>query len=73
MFSRLRDIIPNLQPIRMAGEDVVTHSHNGLKRSEKYLRRLEQALLEKKYPMFEDAIREILNRGVTIEQEAFLT
>lgn len=73
MFSRLRDIIPNLQPIRMAGEDVIAHSRNGLKRSGKYLRRLEQALSEKEYPMFEDAICEILKRGVTIEQETFLT
>lgn len=73
MFSRLREIIPDLQPIRMTGEDVVAHSHNGLKRSEEYLRRLDQVLSEKKYPMFEDAIREILNYGITIEQETFLT
>lgn len=73
MFVRLKEIIPTLQSMRMSGEDVAEYSQDGLKRSGEYLKRLEQALSEKIYPMFEDAICEILNRGVTIEQEAFLT
>lgn len=70
MFARLRQLIPSLQPMRMSGEDVASHWQNGLKRSEEYLEHLRQ--LQSVYSMFDDAIREILKRGVTIEQESFL-
>ncbi len=73
MFYHLRGIFPDVQPIRMSSEDVVKHCQNGLKRPVKYLKQLEQMLTEGIYPVFEDAIREILNLGVTIEQEGFLT
>lgn len=72
MFAHLQQLIPHLQPMRMSGEDVALHCQDGLKRSEEYLDYLRQALSEKVYPMFDSAIREILKRGVTIEQETFL-
>lgn len=72
MFTRLREVFPDLEPMRMSGEDVAAHCGEGLARPKEYLNRLEQALAEKAFPMFEGAIREILRRGVTIEQEAFL-
>lgn len=72
MFSHLQQLIPELQPMRMSGEDVALHWRNGLKRPEEYLDHLRQALSEKVYPMFDSAIREILKRGVTVEQETFL-
>ena len=72
MFARLQEVFPNVQPMRMSGEDVATHCHDGLRRPEKYLKQLEQALVERTFPIFEDAIREILKHGVTIEQEIFL-
>ena len=58
--------------MRMSGEDVALHWRNGLKRSEEYLDRLRQVRSEKAYSAFDDAIREILKRGVTVEQETFL-
>lgn len=73
MFSHLQEIIPDLRPMRMSGEEVAAHRQNGLKRPKEYLDCLKQALSEGRYPIFEDAIQEILNYGVTIEQETFLT
>lgn len=70
MFAHLQQLIPSLQPMRMSGKDVVLHWQNGLKRSEEYLEYLGQ--IQSVYPMFDDAIQEILKRGVTIEQESFL-
>lgn len=72
MFAHLQQLIPSLRPMRMSGEDVAVHWQNGLRRSEEYLDRLTQAQSDKVYPMFDDAIQEILKRGVTVEQESFL-
>ncbi len=72
MFSHLQKLIPNLQPMRMTGKDVTAHCKDGLKRSEEYLEKLKQAYFDHTYPLFNDAIREILHYGVTIEQETFL-
>lgn len=72
MFDHLQQLIPSLQPMRMSGEDVALHWQNGLLRSEEYLERLRQAQSENIYPMFDDAIQEILKHGVTVEQEVFL-
>lgn len=70
MFAHLQQLIPSLQPMRMSGEDVALLWQNGLKRSEEYLEHLGQ--IQPVYPIFDDAIQEILKRGVTIEQESFL-
>lgn len=72
MFAHLQQLIPSLHPMRMSGEDVALHWQNGLERPEEYLERLRQVQSENIYPMFDDAIREILKRGVTVEQEIFL-
>ena len=73
MFAHLQEIIPDIRPMRMSGEEVAAHRQNGLERPKEYLDYLKQALSEGRYPIFEDAIQEILNYGVTIEQETFLT
>ncbi len=72
MFSHLQELIPSLQPMRMTGYDVRAHHKDGLERSKEYLERLEQARSSQIYPLFNDAIQEILHYGVTIEQETFL-
>ena len=73
MFVHLQQLIPELQPMRMAGEDVVAYHEIGLSRSADYLKKLSTALEKKEYPMFEDAIKRIIEFGVTIEQEVFLS
>lgn len=72
MFSHLQELIPSLQPMRMTGYDVRAHHKDGLERSKEYLERLEQARSSQIYPLFNDAIQEILHYGITIEQEIFL-
>lgn len=73
MFERLQAIFPSLCPMRMSEEDVVSHHANGLKRSERYLSEVQSALNNGKYPLFHAAMKKILEYGVTIEQEVFLT
>lgn len=72
MFEQLQAIFPSLLPMRMSGEDVITHYVTGLKRSEHYLNEVQTALDNKKYLLFQNAMKKILEYGVTIEQEAFL-
>lgn len=73
MFERLKCIFPTLTPMRMAAEDVTAHHKTGLKRSEQYLKTVQNALACDQYPRFHMAMKKILEYGVTIEQEAFLT
>ncbi len=72
MFSHLQALFPGLLPLRMDGAAVATHWRSGLPRSKKYLDRLRLALENREYPLFDDAIRKILEYGVTIEQETLL-
>ncbi len=72
MFAQLQRLIPSLKPLRMSGSDVDKYHANGLVRPESYLDSLKSALVHQEYPLFADAIQEILKYGVTIEQEAFL-
>ena len=73
MFDRLRKIFPKLRPMRMSGDDVVRYASLGLAREPLYLNQLQTALMQNKFPLFEESIRMILHQGVTIEQEVFLT
>lgn len=73
MFERLQMIFPHLSPMRMSEEDVVAHHVNGLKRPEYYLDQVRAAVDCGKYPCFRTAMEKILEYGVTIEQETFLT
>lgn len=73
MFSHLQSIIPGLLPMRMSADDVSKYYYNGLPRSASYLDRLRTALQNGEYPLFTDAIDKILEYGVTIEQEVFLS
>lgn len=72
MFEQLKTQIPSLLPMRMSGKFVAKYHVNGLKRSEKYLDKLQRDKNSGEYLCFEDAIAEILKYGVTIEQESFL-
>ena len=72
MFAQLQQLIPSLKPLRMSGSDVDKYHANGLIRSASYLDDLKSALAHQEYPLFTEAIQEILKYGVTIEQEAFL-
>ena len=72
MFDQLKSIFENLAPMRMDKDCVIRYKDYGLKRKEAYLKILENALLNDEFPLFNDAIKEILKYGVTIEQEVFL-
>lgn len=73
MFERLQAIFPSLLPMRMSAEDVVSLHSTGLKRPERYLGEIQAAIDGGKYPLFHEAMKKIVEYGVTIEQEAFLT
>lgn len=72
MFAQLQQLFPSLKPLRMSGSDVDQYHATGLTRSAPYLDHLKSALAHQEYPLFTEAIQEILKYGVTIEQEAFL-
>ena len=72
MFYQMLSSIPQLQPMRMDNLFVVKYHSTGLPRSEEYLLKLKSVLEQNSYPLFSDAIVEILKYRVTIEQEAFL-
>lgn len=73
MFDMLHTIFPKLVPMRMSAEYVVRYYSAGKDRNEDYLAQLREYRNENKYPLFSDAIDQILKYGVTIEQEVFLT
>ena len=73
MFERLKGIFPTLTPMRMSAEDVTTYHGTGLVRSEHYLKTVQTALACDQYPIFHMTMKKILEYGVTIEQEVFLT
>ena len=73
MFQQLQGIFPTLSPMRMSGEEVTAHHATGLKRSAHYLGQVQAALDGGKYPLFQKAMEKIVEYGVTIEQEVFLT
>ena len=72
MFGHLQKLFPKLSPMRMSGEEVTLYAPYGLAREAAYLGRLQTALEQNKFPLFEGPIRMILKYGVTIEQEVFL-
>lgn len=72
MFENLQTVFPRLEPMRMEGSFVERYHENGLKRSEQYLRKLQEEKNAGKHLLFADAIDKILQYGVTIEQETFL-
>ena len=72
MFEKLQAIFPGLSPMRMSAENVAKYHVLGKVRGADYLAQLRDCLREKKYPLFSEAITQILTYGVTIEQEVFL-
>lgn len=73
MYSQLQRIIPNVIPLRMTGNDVITYHHIGLSRQTSYLETLRNSPFNEETSPFKDAIKQILEYGVTIEQESFLS
>lgn len=73
MFNNLQKLIPSVVPMRMSGKVVDEFHEHGLARPELYLSKLQTSAQNGDYPLFEDAIEKILQYGVTIEQEVFLT
>jgi len=71
MFSHLQELFPHLKPMRMSADDVSRYHTFGLARDNQYHQQLQDALNQRLFPLFEDAIRLILRYGVTIEQEVF--
>ena len=57
----------------MSGDDVAAHHFSELKRPAAYLEQVRAATDCGKYPRFRSAMEKILEYGVTIEQEVFLT
>lgn len=72
MFEQLRQIFPDLIPVRMSEREVERYHAHGLSRSAEYLKTLRDAMNENRFPLFSDAIRAILQYGVTIEQEVMI-
>lgn len=72
MFQHLQCIVPEVKPMRMGAQEVRENQQTGLKRDIPYLNKLRVSLCNNEFPYFEDAIRAILECGVTIEQECFL-
>lgn len=73
MFEKLQAIFSNLVPMRMGAEEVEKFQLTGKERNEDYLAQLNAYLKENKFPLFSKTIEQVLNYGVTIEQEVFLT
>ena len=73
MFEKLHAIFSKLVPMRMGAEEVEKFHLTGKERSEDYLAQLNAYLKENKFPLFSKTIEQVLNYGVTIEQEVFLT
>lgn len=73
MYSQLQKIIPKVMPMRMSGDDVIRHHHNGLLRQSSYLDTLVKSPYYIDGSPFKDAVDRILEYGVTIEQESFLS
>ncbi len=73
MFAQMQDFIPNLLPMRMSADNIVKYQSTGLIRSKEYLDKLKESLEKNEFPLFKEAIQQILDSGVTIEQEIFLT
>ncbi len=71
MFEQLQQVYPALIPFRMSAENVIEYKDKGLARSASYMEKLQQAVREKRFPLFADVISAILDCGVTIEQEVF--
>lgn len=59
MFERLQAIFSSLCPMRMSGEDVISHHLTGLKRTEHSLREVPAVPDSGKYPLFYPAVENI--------------
>jgi hypothetical protein len=75
MFTRLKnDIFPNLIPYRMGPADYKTYKNYGTDRNCAYLTSLRQRMGEGIFdPVFFNVAQNILENGVTVEQEIMLT
>lgn len=72
MFYKLKEIVSSLKPLNMSSKDINKYKEYGLKRNDKYLKKLNESKINNRYPVFNDVIDLILKYGITIEQESFL-
>lgn len=73
MYEQLQKTFPNVQPMRMSAAEVEKYRHNGLARPEEYLCKLRTSHFNLDGSQFKPAIDKIVEYGITIEQEAFLS
>lgn len=73
MYEHLQKTIPNVQPMRMSEAEVERYHHNGLARAEEYLSKLRSSHFNLDGSQFKATIDKIVEYGITIEQEAFLS
>lgn len=73
MYEQLQKTFPNVQPMRMSEAEVEKYHHNGLARTEEYLCKLRTSHFNLDGSQFKSAIDKIVEYGITIEQEAFLS
>lgn len=73
MFEKLQAIFSKLVPMRMCAEEVLKYHSAGKPRGADYLAQLRACRNDNIYPLFSEVIDQILQYGVTIEQEVFLT
>ena len=72
MYEQLKKIVSNVQPMRMTAQDVTAHYRQGLVRSADYLDCLRTSPFSQEESPFKDTVKQILEYGVTLEQETFL-
>ena len=72
MYEQLKKIVSNVRPMRMTAQDVTAHYRQGLVRSADYLDCLRNSPFSQEESPFKDTVKQILEYGVTIEQETFL-
>ena len=73
MHDHLKEIVPCVKPMRMSEQDVAMYYHQGFVRSTEYLHHLQDSHFNQEGSPFKRCIQKILEYGVTIEQEAFLS
>lgn len=73
MFMRLKNnIIPTLLPLNMDSDSYNRYKDNGLKRDDKYIKKLAILADHPDYLLFSKVIHLIVENKVTVEQESFL-
>ena len=74
MFCRLKEnIFPSVLPYNMDRQSFEQYKAKGLPRNALYINKIAKLKESGRYAMFSDVIELIIENGVTVEQEAFIT